>query len=266
MSKILFHVARIVLGLTFVVAVIVRVLMPQIAASAGFPPAAQAWLDVMRNTGYLQPLLYLTEFMGGGALLLNIFVPVALIALTPITLNIALFHTFLDPRLARIVLVLGMSASHLFLIYMNRRSLMPLLQKVKPTWSGFSIGSFDSRLFLQILFGLMLIVTGGAKLLIPERLSIGDFLIDGMKATRYLYSCLGVTELISGLMLMLGWFVPLSLVILAPIILNIVLSHVFLAPAGIVIAIILLLIYLALVAAYSGAYFALFKLKINIVD
>ncbi len=266
MSKIFFHVARIFLGLIFVVAVVMRVLMPQIAASAGFPAAAQAWLDVMRDTGYMQPLLYLTEFIGGGALLINNFVPVALLVLAPITLNIALFHFFLDPRFARIVFVLFMLASHLLLIYINRRSLMPLIQKVNPVWSGLSIGSFNSRALLQTLLGLTLIVAGGAKLFIPERLSIGDRLVDGMKATGYLYSFLGVTELISGLMLTMGLLMPLVLVILAPIVLNIVLYHLFLAPAGIVIAIVLLLIYLALITAYSRAYYGLFKLKVNLTE
>jgi putative oxidoreductase len=109
MVKIYAHIARVLLGLIFVVSVVVRVLMPQIVENSGFPPAALTWLYVIRDTGYLQPLLYLTEFIGGGALLLNIFVPVALIILAPISSNIALFHFFLDPRLERIVLV----ATHL---------------------------------------------------------------------------------------------------------------------------------------------------------
>jgi uncharacterized membrane protein YphA (DoxX/SURF4 family) len=264
MVKIYAHVARVLLGLIFVVSVVVRVLMPQIVENSGFPPAALTWLYVIRDTEYLQPLLYLTEFIGGGALLLNIFVPVALIILAPITSNIALFHFFLDPRLERIVLVLFMLASHLLLIYLNRRSLMVLIDKVEPVWAGFKVSFFDMRSLLQILLGLTLIVTGGAKLLIPDRLSVGDFLVDGMKATGYLYSLLGVTELISGLMLTTGLFVPLALAILAPIILNIFLYHLFLAPAGIVVAILILLIYVALIAAYSTTYYALLKLKANI--
>jgi putative oxidoreductase len=252
---------RVLLGLIFVVAVVVRVLMPQIA---GFPVAAQAWRDVMRDTGYMQPLLYLTEFIGGGALLLNIFVPIALIILAPITLNIALFHFFLDPRFERIVLVLFMLVSHLLLMYMNRRSLMPLIEKVNPMWSGLSVSFFNRRSLLQILLGLLFVVAGGAKLLIPERLSVGSFLVDGMKATGYLYSLLGMTELISGLMLMTGLFIPLALVILAPIVLNIFLYHLYIAPAGIVVALPLLLVYLTLMTAYSRIYYALFKLKTNI--
>lgn len=260
MIKIYANATRVLLGLIFVVAVVMRVLMPQMAASSGFPAAALAWLDVMRDTGYLQPLLYLTEFIGGGALLLNIFVPVALIILAPITLNIVLFHFFLDPRLVRIVLVLVMLASHFFLIYMNRRSLMVLIEKVDPVWLGLKVSFFDMRSLLQILLGLTLIVTGGAKILIPNRLSVGDFLLDGMKATGYLYSLLGVTELISGLMLVMGLFIPLTLAILSPIIVNIFLYHLFLAPAGIVVAIIIVIIYLSLITAYSKAYYTLFKL------
>jgi putative oxidoreductase len=129
-------IARITLGLIFVVTVVVRVLMPQVIASAGFPAAAQAWLDVMHDTGYLQSLLYLTELIGGGALLLNIFVPLALLILAPITLNIALFHFFLNPSLVRITLVLVMLSSHLLLVYRHKRSFAPLFYPVKPIWSG----------------------------------------------------------------------------------------------------------------------------------
>lgn len=262
--KIYAYAARVLLGLIFVVAVVVRVFMPQIAASAGFPAAAQAWLDVMRDTGYLQPLLYCTEFIGGGALLLNMFVPLALIILAPITWNIALFHFFLDPRLVRIFLVLLMLASHLLLIYVNRRSLMILIEKVDSIWSGLKFSFFDMRSLLQTLLGLLFIIAGGAKLLIPDRLSIGDFLVEGMKATGYIYSLLGITELISGLMLALDLFIPLVLAILAPIVINIFLYHLYLNNAGLVVAVPLLLVYLTLIATYSRAYYALFKLKVKI--
>jgi hypothetical protein len=254
MVKMCAHIARVLLGLIFVVSVIVRVLMPQVVASAGFPVAAQAWLDAMRATGYLQPLLYLTEFIGGGALLLNIFVPAALITLTPIVLNIALFHFFLDLRPARIVLVLFVLAAHLLLIYLHRRSLMPLIEKVDPIWSGLKVGRFDLRSLLQILLGLTLVVTGGAKLLIPDRLSVGDLLIDGMKATGYLYPLLGATEFVTGLLLATNNFVPLTLVVLAPIMLNIFFYHLFLATVGLPVFSILSGIYIAIVIAHFHAY------------
>ncbi|MEN9518614.1 MAG: hypothetical protein RLZZ381_1202 [Cyanobacteriota bacterium] len=260
------YVARVILGLIFVVAVAVRVLIPQFAVSAGFPAAAQAWLEVMRDTGYLQPLLYLTEFIGGGALLLNIFVPLALLILAPITLNIALFHLFLAPSLVRIILVLFMLASHLLLVYCHKRSFAPLFHPVKPIWSGLKFRFFSVRLVFQIILGLVFALAGGAKLLIPNQLSLGDLLIDGMKNTGYLYSLLGFTELVTGIVVLSGRFVPLALAISAPISLNIFLYHVFLAPAGLLIGFIFVVIHIALLVAYADAYRFLVRLKVNIAE
>jgi putative oxidoreductase len=260
------YVARIILGSVFVVAVAVRVLMPQVAASTDFPAAAQIWLDVMRNTGYLQPLLYLTEFIGGGALLLNIFVPLALLILAPITLNIALFHFFLDSSLVRIMLVLFMLASHLLLVYCYKQSFASLFHPAKPTWSGLKFRFFSIRLMFQIILGLAFILAGGAKLLIPNQLSLGDLLIDGMKNTGYLYSLLGFTELITGITILSGHFMPLALAMSAPITLNIFLYHVFLTPAGFLIGFILVAIHVALLIAYTDAYDSLIRLKVNFAE
>jgi putative oxidoreductase len=261
MSKFFPHIARIFLGSILVVAVVARVIAPQLVASADFPPAARAWLDIMQATGYMQGLLYLTEFVCGAALLANIFVPLAIVALIPITLNIALFHIFLDPRFVRIVLILLMLSSHLLLVYENRRSFVHLFQQLEATRSKSIVGSLRLQTLLRIFLGSILTIAGGAKLLIPDRLSVGDFLIDGMKATGYLYSLLGFTELACGLMLTIGKFIPLVLMILAPIVFNILLYHLFLAPKGLVFGLFLLLIYLGLVSARSRAYHFLFRLK-----
>lgn len=56
---------------------------------------------------------------------------------------------------------------------------------------------------------------------------------DGLMASRYFFTLLKITELVCGLMLLTGRFVPLALVILSPIIINIFLTHLFLAPEGI---------------------------------
>lgn len=71
----------------------------------------------------------------------------------------------------------------------------------------------------------------------------------GMAATKYFFILLKGTEIVCGLMLLSGLFVPLALVILAPIILNIFLVHLFIAPEpmSMVVAVVLGLfeIYLA---------------------
>jgi hypothetical protein len=55
------------------------------------------------------------------------------------------------------------------------------------------------------------------------------------------------TEVVAGLMLLSGRFVPLALTILAPVVLNIVAFHLFLAPAGLAVPMVIvgLGIYLA---------------------
>jgi putative oxidoreductase len=259
MIKIYSYAARMFLGIVLVSAVLVRVFAPQLAASANFPPAAQAWLDVMKATGYLQTLLYLTEFIGGMALLMGIFVPFALILLAPIILNIALFHAFLDPRVVRIEIVLLMLGAHLLLVYAYRRSFMPLFQSVQPLWSGWKIGFLHGRLILQIFLGLAFAVPGATKLIMPEHLSIGNLLINGMKATGYLYPLLGVTELIAGMMLIADQFVPLVLVVLAPISLNIFLFHMFLDAKTLLIGCIILSIHIVLSTAFSHVYRSLLQ-------
>lgn len=61
----------------------------------------------------------------------------------------------------------------------------------------------------------------------------------GLQASGYFMPFLKGTELVCGLLLMTGMFVPLALVVLAPIILNILLTHIFLAPSGVPLALIL---------------------------
>lgn len=61
-------------------------------------------------------------------------------------------------------------------------------------------------------------------------------------------------ELAAGLLLLLGLYVPLALVLLAPIVLNIVLFHVFLAPEALPIAIVVLALELFLAWSYRDAF------------
>jgi hypothetical protein len=68
MTKIYVRVARIFLGIVLVGSVLVRTFAPHLLAGVSFPPVAQAWLDVMESTRYLQTLLYVTEFVTGLAL------------------------------------------------------------------------------------------------------------------------------------------------------------------------------------------------------
>lgn len=90
---------------------------------------------------------------------------------------------------------------------------------------------------------------------------MADF-FNGMMATGYFFYLLKGTEIVCGLMLMSGYFVPLALVVLAPVVLNIFLVHLFMAPEGMVLGSILGLaeIYLAFVSIeYSPVIKRLFQ-------
>lgn len=86
------------------------------------PDAAAKFLGALFETGYMFQVIKTIEISCGFLLLTNLFVPLALILLAPITLNIFLFHFILDPAglaLATVMLVL-----HVFLglAYIKRYS------------------------------------------------------------------------------------------------------------------------------------------------
>ncbi|WP_306601435.1 DoxX family membrane protein [Geothrix sp. 21YS21S-2] len=54
-----------------------------------------------------------------------------------------------------------------------------------------------------------------------------------MMKTGYLLQLVAGTQVVAGVLLLLGRFVPLALTLLAPVIVNIICFHVFLLPSGI---------------------------------
>ncbi|PWU12846.1 MAG: acyltransferase [Bdellovibrio sp.] len=99
----------------------------------------------------------------------------------------------------------------------------------------------------------------------PLEGAMGDF-FKGMMATQYFFYLLKGTEITCGLLLLSGMFVPLALVVLAPIILNIFLVHSFLAVEGLPLALVIgvLEIYLAIISKeYSPVIKLLFRPKVE---
>ena len=78
--------------------------------------------------------------------------------------------------------------------------------------------------------------------------------VAGLDAAGYFMPFLKVIELIGGLALIAGKFVPLATVVLFPVTLNIFLFHAFLAPEGMIIPILLLAANLYLAFAYRDRY------------
>lgn len=124
-------------------------------------------------------------------------------------------------------------------------------------------------LIARILLGLVFFVFGLIGLLnlmppppdMPEAMQTFNA---GLAATKYFFPLLKLTETLCGLMLLTGMFVPLALVVLAPVVLNIILVHAFLGPEGLPLGILcgLLLAYLAFFAEpYASVIKQLFKRK-----
>ena len=73
-------------------------------------------------------------------------------------------------------------------------------------------------------------------------------------ATGYMIPLIAVTEIVAGLMLLSGRFVPLALTLLAPVIVNILAFHLFLAPAGLGVPALVLGLELYLAWTYRDAF------------
>jgi putative oxidoreductase len=92
------------------------------------PPAgAKDFIVALMNSGYLMYVVKAVEVVGGILLLANIYVPLALVIIAPITLNIFLFHLFLAMDGLPIAVVL--LAMNVYLGYVNRSAFANMLKK-----------------------------------------------------------------------------------------------------------------------------------------
>jgi putative oxidoreductase len=80
-------------------------------------------------------------------------------------------------------------------------------------------------------------------------------------ATGYFFPVLKLTEIVSGAMLLSGYFVPMALILLSPIIVHITLFHLFLAPSGAPMAIVILALQIYLGWAYKNSFASLLSKK-----
>jgi uncharacterized membrane protein YphA (DoxX/SURF4 family) len=81
---------------------------------------------------------------------------------------------------------------------------------------------------------------------------------DAMMKTRYMLPLVWGTEIVAGVLLLLGVFVPFALILLAPVLVNILLFHAFLAPSGAVLALVLCLLGMTVAWQHRRAFDSLF--------
>jgi uncharacterized membrane protein YphA (DoxX/SURF4 family) len=78
--------------------------------------------------------------------------------------------------------------------------------------------------------------------------------LGALAATGYFFPLLKATETISGILLLSGRFVPLALTLLAPILVNILAFHAFLAPAGILPGLVLAVLEIIVAYQYRDSF------------
>lgn len=118
---------------------------------------------------------------------------------------------------------------------------------------------------IRILFGLILIVFGANKFFgfmpMPELSGGAGAFMGALADTGYMFPIIGAVEIGVGVLLVLDLFVPLALVILAPISVNIVLFHVFLDMGGIIPAAVVAGLNCFLMFVYLSAYTGLLSVR-----
>ena len=116
-------------------------------------------------------------------------------------------------------------------------------------------------LIARILLGIIFLVFGLNGFLQflpqPEMPQAAIAFFGGLAASGFMLPTLFATQVVGGALLLLG-MVPLALVILAPVVVHIVEFHVFLAPAGLPLAVLVATLALFLAWTHRSAYRPLF--------
>jgi len=88
---------------------------------------------------------------------------------------------------------------------------------------------------------------------------VADAFVGGLFQSGYFFPMVKGIEVILGAFLLIGLFVPLTLVVLMPISLNILLFHTFLTPGQAGLSVFILIVHLYLAWAYRDYYKPLFN-------
>ncbi len=119
-----------------------------------------------------------------------------------------------------------------------------------------------ATIIARILLGLMFVVFGSNAFLhflpMPEMSGpAGDF-IGSMAITGYL-KVIAAFQIAGGALLLIGRYVPLGLTLLGPVIVNIILYHVFMEQSGLMMAAIVSAVSLFLLWRYRTAFLPLLR-------
>jgi uncharacterized membrane protein YphA (DoxX/SURF4 family) len=137
---------------------------------------------------------------------------------------------------------------------MARPDTPSLTARDSPASRRSSKAAFVSRLLL----GLLLISGGINNFLARNPVSNpspkGDWFLGVLQETGYLLHAVAITEILVGVLLLSGYFLPLALALFAPIMVNILLFHIFLQFAGVETALVAAVFYAYLVYVHRDRF------------
>ena len=81
--------------------------------------------------------------------------------------------------------------------------------------------------------------------------------------TGYMLPLIKGTEVVGGALLLVNRFVPLAVALLAPVVVNILAFHVFLAPSGVAIPIVILFLEIYIAWSYRSAFRPMLAMQAN---
>jgi len=119
-------------------------------------------------------------------------------------------------------------------------------------------------LIARYLLGLIFVVFGANGFLhfipMPPPSGVaGQFM--GALFVSHVLVVIFLLELIGGILLLVGRYVPLALVLLGPVIVNIVLFHAFMAPSGLPLATVVVILWLLTAWTIRSAFAGIFQVK-----
>ena len=121
-----------------------------------------------------------------------------------------------------------------------------------------------ATLIIRILLGLVLVIFPINALFLkkfsPKMPDKAQQVMDTFRDTGYLLHFTQWIELLVGICLLTGFFIPLSLIVLVPISINILLFHVFLAPPVVGPGLFIFAMNVFLLISYKASYLHLIQI------
>lgn len=118
-------------------------------------------------------------------------------------------------------------------------------------------------LVTRVVLGLIFLVFGLNGFLhfipMPPMPSEAMAFMMALAKTGYMIPLIKATEIIGGFFVLTGLYLPLGLVLLAPVVINITLFHLILAPDGLVMALVILVLELYLAYTYKDNFSHILK-------